>query len=482
MTQLLFAANQIQTVRQVKHDGRDYLIAPVVALRQGVLNGVLVMADEFGRYVESWNGRAVPLNHPRDDSGYISANSPQVWASEVLGTFFNAQVDGDKLRGELWIDLNKAQQLGGKAMTVVSRLRANQPVEVSTGYFADLEETSGTWEGRAYVGIARNIRPDHLALLPDEVGACSWQDGCGAPRVNVREPMHVNEMDLDDRASLVRRAFRMQQSGNSDFDDVDTVAVFDDTLIVKHWSTKTHAAYGYTVTPAGEVTFGEAQPVEVVYRGKDGGAEVVVVNREEAEATATTPVERNLFKRFSQWLSQGEVEGITKDQDMTKCDLVKAITANSRNTFSAERLNGWEVADLQALHDSLHANEEQAATPVEPVAPVAPVAEVPAELAQFAQMIQALGGVEKLGAALGAITANADTERAELVSVIVANSRNTLDAADFQAMPLPVLRKLAGALAPANYSGAAGVVANRQTQPEFQPLAMPKAWVVKEDK
>jgi hypothetical protein len=33
--------------------------------------------------------------------------------------------------------------------------------------------------GRPYNFVARNYRPDHLAILPDQRGACSIEDGCG---------------------------------------------------------------------------------------------------------------------------------------------------------------------------------------------------------------------------------------------------------------------------------------------------------------
>jgi hypothetical protein len=36
--------------------------------------------------------------------------------------------------------------------------------------------------GRQYVGIARNHRPDHLAILPDLKGSCSIADGAGLCR------------------------------------------------------------------------------------------------------------------------------------------------------------------------------------------------------------------------------------------------------------------------------------------------------------
>src|SRR5690606_20175922 len=42
----------------------------------------------------------------------------------------------------------------------------------------------GELNGKPYTAKQVNLRPDHVALLPGEVGACSIADGCGAPRIN----------------------------------------------------------------------------------------------------------------------------------------------------------------------------------------------------------------------------------------------------------------------------------------------------------
>lgn len=164
-------------------DGREYAVAPVVALVAGVVNGELAPVEEIGRFVEAWNGRPVAVGHPQRNGVYVSANSPQ-GIEEALGWFFGAQMDGDKLKGELWLDAAKAQVLGGAALDVFTQLEAGEQVEVSTAYFNDLEESIGVFNGKSYRGVQRSLRPDHVALLPNEVGACSWADGCGAPRVN----------------------------------------------------------------------------------------------------------------------------------------------------------------------------------------------------------------------------------------------------------------------------------------------------------
>lgn len=185
-------------------DGRAYAVAPVVALVAGVVNGMLAPVDEIAAFVEAWNGRPVSVRHPQRGNAPTSANDPDVVAAQVLGTFYRAAMEGNRLKGELWIDEEKTRRLP-EGLALLERLDAGRPVEVSTAYFCDLEVVEGVFNGRRYEAIQRNLRPDHVALLPDEIGACSWADGCGAPRVNQREEeknvMVENQLQGESRAT-----------------------------------------------------------------------------------------------------------------------------------------------------------------------------------------------------------------------------------------------------------------------------------------
>ena len=166
-------------------DGRAYVVAPVVALVPGVVNGFLVTAETLMQDVEAWNGRPVTLRHPQVDGRYVGADDPA--ARHRIGTLHNAAFADGRLRGELWLDAALCAEVGAEALDVLHALAAGRTFEVSTGYFCQVLDRSGVWEGRPYDGEQVHIAPDHLAVLPDEVGACSWADGCGAPRVNVAQ-------------------------------------------------------------------------------------------------------------------------------------------------------------------------------------------------------------------------------------------------------------------------------------------------------
>ncbi len=186
-------------IRHETFEGRDHLVVPCVMMVEGVLNGTegpaLYTANEMKKFPEAWNGIPVPVYHPEMYGRAISANSPAVIESCVVGRTFNTefvQANGQKakLRTELWIDVEKSNKIDP---TVVQTFESGGHMDVSTGVFTEDEAQSGTYEGDSYNFVATNFRPDHLALLPEAVGACSWDDGAGAPRINKKKENKENK-------------------------------------------------------------------------------------------------------------------------------------------------------------------------------------------------------------------------------------------------------------------------------------------------
>ena len=182
------SVNAADNTRREMLDGKEYLVLPAVPIKEGVLNGYFVPTHEIALSLPSWNGRPVTIDHPTDDNDmYVMANSPDVWGKSAVGWFFLAQLKGGGMHGEFWLDIAKLKALRPDVLTRLSN--GGGVMEVSTGYFSDIEWKQGKYNGISYEGIHRNILPDHIALLPGEIGACSVKDGCGVPRTNRRTNM-----------------------------------------------------------------------------------------------------------------------------------------------------------------------------------------------------------------------------------------------------------------------------------------------------
>lgn len=167
-------------VTRRKYEGKDYLIVPVTMMVEGVHNGnhgpIFHGIDELGKIPASWDGMPIVVNHPEADGVAVSANSPEVLEEYAVGKVFGTFVDDMKLKAKAWIEELKLNDLCPEAL---EKINNGDPLEVSVGVFTEDIEEEGEWNGEAYTRIATNHRPDHLAILPDAVGACSLKDGCG---------------------------------------------------------------------------------------------------------------------------------------------------------------------------------------------------------------------------------------------------------------------------------------------------------------
>jgi Uncharacterized protein conserved in bacteria (DUF2213) len=169
--------------------GRQYLVVPVVALMEGVIQAVnapkpeLVTAEELSKAPQGWAGRPVTAGHPFLDGIPTSANIPEILEKHSFGVVFNPEMHDKKLVLEAWLDTNRAAILGGLAQEVVERINNKEIVEVSVGAFITLEDEEGDYNGKHYSAVWRGIVPDHLAMLSKtSEGACSVEMGCGAAR------------------------------------------------------------------------------------------------------------------------------------------------------------------------------------------------------------------------------------------------------------------------------------------------------------
>lgn len=177
------ASLRVESLRE-----QEYAVTPAIILVEGTIQGALAdtpelaLASEFGKIPQAWNGRPVVVNHPQRNNNFVAAGQPDVWEQEVIGWVFNTYVEDSKLKCELWT--NKAWMEDSGYTGVKDNVESATTMEVSTGLFADIEQTEGVWNGESYSGIWRNVVPDHLAILTDSPGACSVADGCGTARTN----------------------------------------------------------------------------------------------------------------------------------------------------------------------------------------------------------------------------------------------------------------------------------------------------------
>jgi len=465
---LQFTANLTicKSNRQTK-GGIEYLVAPVVMLVEGVVNDELALAENFGDIPGVWNGIPLVIGHPTaGDGSPLSANFPDTLAEIETGRVFNVEIDGKKLKGEAWVNLVQARQ-STNGRELVARLDSNQPVEVSTAYFCDHQATPGYYEGKKYSGIQKNFRPDHLAVLLRGTGACSWQDGCGAPRINQQEATmpypneHAGRINDPGKYERIRREndkfgegihaiWGITKNGGEEKTELQSLR-FDKKKFspdeAKKWL-KEHDYPTGSFEPAQNEDSGLAVQARAVFAAL-GDLLGIKINQE-----ASAMKRDELIKAI---LDDGRL-GLTEVQlNEMKDDALTALSDNLAKLKPNDDVDESKKDDTDKKDDEKDKGEDE----VEPekkddVAPAESA--LPETLQQLSKIIEATGGVQAFEQRLTAMKTNEDAQRAQLVSQITANKASAFTAEELTAMPITVLGKLAQTFALTDYRAAGGEV------------------------
>lgn len=361
--------------------GEEYLVAPVVLVREGVLNGGFLGYDEIKKSVPGWNGRpltAPPADgseaaslapegnvsgHPvetnaDDEPEFVSANQQPFMSDMHVGHLANIEADDEirGLTGEAWVSAEDAKAVGESAIEAARRIGESEKLDVSTGYFHRPVQTQGQHAGTAYEVEQTDLMPDHLALLPNERGACSWADGCGTPRVNTL-------LDTDATAAA-NSSFRDRVLSVLGFDgdaqkptaacDGGCIAANLSTGDIVEWSASGGTAYGrvreirdsedaepFTDEIAGSTTINPPAARIQVYRPGDDGYEPTETYVGHKTDTDTLSVRQSF----------PEVNAVNT---MTYTNIE---TLAERSAFDAEMLEEWDEDRLVTLAESLDAND-----------------------------------------------------------------------------------------------------------------------------
>jgi len=346
-------------IRQETFDGRPHTVLPAIIAIDGVMNGAKVTAEELGKYVDSWNGRPIPLLHPQKAGEPVSANLPDVLERRV-GTVFNASMDGDALKAEFWIDNERMDRIGETSM-LSNMVEGRVVMEVSTAYFCDVVLNVGEYKGKKHEVEHRNLRPDHVALLPEEIGACSVGDGCGVPRVNkLRFTMNealktlmkalglqtncAADNTAEIAANVLKIAEKLKANGKLTGKQFESLAEMDE---------EQRGMVGAILGAMGEADKAAAKAAKAKAKDNAADDEEDYTEEEPAKNKAKTngrePVMMST-KDINALIDKRVTEGVEARE---RASVVETIKANSANTFDDDELQGMSLAALQKYEKSL---------------------------------------------------------------------------------------------------------------------------------
>jgi hypothetical protein len=341
-------------VRYEQIDGSTYIVVPVVMMREGVHCGsagaVYHTAEELGKDIHKWIGIPVTVLHPKDGDMFISANSPGV---QVVGRVYNVLMDGDKLKGEAWLNEQKLIAVSAQA---AEHIKAQLPMDVSVGVYSEDMAVPGEWNGEAYEAVAANYHPDHLALLPGEEGACSWADGCGI-RANQKQEVEITNEEENVELTPQTNSISNEQTIEMENKQCELIA-----KIIQSNSNAFVEADREFLSSLPEEQLEKFHPTQVT-------------EKDVADYIASLDDEKvlNLLPEAI----QANVRSGLEARAAKRAELIGQITTNSKDIWTQEELEGMPCAMLDKLSKAVSPTDYSAnggnPTPVigeEPLLPV----------------------------------------------------------------------------------------------------------------
>lgn len=349
----------------VSKAGSTYTIKDVCgAVDNIVMNTTLYPADQLAAGVPSMEGRPAPAGHPRNAQGHaISATNGDALLTSYIGAVCrNARHEGGRTLVDVVVNESQAKA-HPDGLKLVERLDAaitgtnTAPIHVSTGLYFEPINTNGEAGGKKYNRIATGIRYDHLAILLNERGAGTPDDGVGMFLNEAGEPEEVEEftlnVDPEDKrsAGLMRWINRLVGNGSADvsFDQItsDLYALMPEGAWVREvfdrycvWADKDGRLWkqDYSISSEGSLAFsGSAVEVrrEVKYE--------TITNSKEAD-----PVKEQILAALN--AAGIAVAGLDDAQLLTAYNSLVTKPHVEALTAANSKVAGFEAAQTAALN------------------------------------------------------------------------------------------------------------------------------------
>lgn len=483
---------------KIRREGK-HLIAPGVMAIAGVMNGALLPADEIKP--ADWENMPLVLRHPRKDGKFVP-NATEGADTVKIGFVANASFDTrQRLRAEYHFD-TEAMRLLPEGPKLLAALENGRMLEQSTGYLHDFTANEGTYNGKRYRGIQRNVKPDHVAILPDDVGACSIADGCGVLQVNMAQVMPTPTDSVMVAFFLEPEDAQRFAMAAQDLPDGSEVVPADQLHVTLAYLGKVDDLSQRTTERELMQRLAEMARHEVFVNAEVQGHGRFASDKEtEPIWLSVGGIDLHSFQQriasFLGYLMPVPKHGFTPHITLAYLPKGESVAIPMPNresiSFSSIALAWGGRASLFKLQGELRPETPELATnkeismedtsktngqgeqgkgaPATVVVEKAVEKEVPMiavnqeqlnELLGLSAAIKSAGGIGNLIATVKEFAANQKTERESLIGVLAANQSLGMSAEELGLLPTPTLQRMARTHSPADYSVRGGLATNAQ--------------------
>lgn len=484
-------------VRTEQFFGRTFRVIPAVLVRSQVLRNNLgdtllpanAITDEWAA---QWNNIPVIVGpHPQNRGQLVSGRTPELLNERGVGWIYHARAEQEsddvrRLVGEVWIDEGRIGAVAG-LQEALDQVAAGQPVELSTGFSAQVEKRSGEFRGERYEAVLYPGVADHLIISTELTGACAVADGCGLganARESIimttgtsgakstiksiwekvgavltrREETKVAQTAWDDMVAN-RIALEMEILNAVSPSDQERARMLEGALQSKFGGSDRHVVLLDTYADQKQVVFYLSTPLGP----QPPGTEYFRCSFTEEQGGAFTFGEPEKVRRMTSYEPAAANAAVHNSTGTPGCGCRKEEVTMQENEKKelVQELTAAFTALLKPVTDKVDAVANTAKETAESV--------VNGAIGEFKTALTAL--TAKVDAAVAAVNAERDRERQELVTQLAANDKSGFTAAELEAMPLEQIRKIA-ALAKievANYAARGGPRAHAggQSEPEY---------------
>jgi len=366
----LTAKVNAQQIRREIHAGRNLIIVPSRTLPENVvMNGGLYPAEEIDKHYPSLEGTLAPLGHPQINGEFISAISPEGINIAHVGAFNrNVKKAGNRIYLEKWIDIDVAQRTenGRRLLERIEALEKGEdvpPIHTSVAAFIDRIEASEEEKRNGYEWIAKIYSFDHDAILLDEVGAATPEQGVGMMvNCDLAKPIAANEGALigesyREKENRLDRA--VKQTFATGKDDYAYVIDFTDSQMIVVKNGDTPKVFGYK-EESGKVVI-DTNGKEVQRR--ETWFEVVANGFSKVSKFLNPPVMKLALNSKDEAMPITEEEKLQLSKEISKTVVANVGEAIAKAVGEAVKPLSEAVTELQGnqqkISDQLAANAEK---------------------------------------------------------------------------------------------------------------------------
>lgn len=184
---VLTVVNSASNIITETIDGKPHIvvrgITPVVD--DIVMNRKLYPAAEIGKAYNTLERNPMPLGHPKVDGKHVSARDVRAVNNYHVGAWLqNVSHTNGRVTGDMYVDRRYAEssEKGKRLINRLDEMAAGtncEPIHISTGLLYSGIAANGESKGKKYNEIATNMMFDHVAVLLDEPGAGTPDEGVG---------------------------------------------------------------------------------------------------------------------------------------------------------------------------------------------------------------------------------------------------------------------------------------------------------------